>query len=311
MYGVTQNWFTGNSTISGWTHVVMSYDGSQLRLYVDNILDGELEVSGSINVSTDDLFIGGLQNTSGGAFAGRHFNGSIDNVMIFDKALSAQEIQGLYNEGLDLTAPTPDPMTWSTVPYATSSRSISMTATTASDASYVEYYFTCTAGGGNDSGWQDSSSYEDTGLNPDTQYTYRIKARDKSSNQNETTWSSTASAVTGSVSGNSVGYWKLDDDAATTTVVDSSSNGNNGTAQQNTSALYTTGIIDGALTFNGITDYVNCGNDNSLDITDEITISAWVNPASFLVTSVHVWGHTKLVYRQQHNIRMDSCCYEL
>jgi hypothetical protein len=79
----------------------MSYDGSQLRLYVNNILDGELEVSGSINVSTDDLFIGGLQNISKtGAFAGRHFNGSIDNVMIFDKALSAQEIQDLYNEGV-------------------------------------------------------------------------------------------------------------------------------------------------------------------------------------------------------------------
>ncbi|RKY07190.1 MAG: hypothetical protein DRP65_10725, partial [Planctomycetota bacterium] len=85
----------------------------------------------------------------------------------------------------DTDPPTPDPMTWATVPYATGTTSIEMTATTASDASGVEYYFTCTAGGGNDSGWQDSPTYEDTGLNDLTEYTYTARARDKSSSQNE------------------------------------------------------------------------------------------------------------------------------
>jgi hypothetical protein len=60
----------------------------------------------------------------------------------------------------------------------------------------VEYYFECTAGGGNDSGWQDSATYADTGLSSTTSYTYRVKARDKSANQNETGWSSEASATT-------------------------------------------------------------------------------------------------------------------
>lgn len=41
-------------------------------------------------------------------------------------------------------------MTWATEPYATGSTSISMTATTATDESGVEYYFTCTAGGGSE-----------------------------------------------------------------------------------------------------------------------------------------------------------------
>lgn len=96
----------------------------------------------------------------------------------------------------DTTPPTPDPMTWAVQPYATGSASISMTATTATDLNGVEYYFECTAGGGNDSGWQDSTTYEDTGLQPETQYTYRVKARDKSPNQNETAFSTTASATT-------------------------------------------------------------------------------------------------------------------
>lgn len=96
----------------------------------------------------------------------------------------------------DTTAPTPDPMTFATAPYATGQNSIQMTATTATDTSGVEYYFECTTPGGHDSGWQDSTTYVDSGLSPDTTYTYRVKARDKSSNQNETAWSTSLSATT-------------------------------------------------------------------------------------------------------------------
>jgi hypothetical protein len=96
----------------------------------------------------------------------------------------------------DTTAPAPDPMTWAVTPHATGSTSISMTAATADDVSGVEYLFTCTAGGGNDSGWQDSRTYEDTGLAPQTQYTYAVAARDKSVGQNATAASAPASATT-------------------------------------------------------------------------------------------------------------------
>ena len=70
-----------------------------------------------------------------------------------------------------------------------------MTATTATDASGVEYYFACTAGGGNDSGWRDSPDYTDSGLSSDVVYSYMVKARDKSVNQNETGESVSGSAV--------------------------------------------------------------------------------------------------------------------
>lgn len=99
------------------------------------------------------------------------------------------------NNTVDTDPPTPDPMTWATVPYATGSDSISMTATTATDASGVEYYFECLTVGGHDSGWQDITTYEDTGLTTGVSYTYHVKARDKSPNQNETAWSSSESAT--------------------------------------------------------------------------------------------------------------------
>ena len=72
-----------------------------------------------------------------------------------------------------------------------------MTATTASDPSGVQYYFDCTAGaGGHDSAWQSSATYQDTGLSPSTQYTYRVQTRDQSTNQNTGGWSTTQSATT-------------------------------------------------------------------------------------------------------------------
>jgi hypothetical protein len=87
-------------------------------------------------------------------------------------------------------------MTWASLPAAVDPFSVTMTATTATDPSGVKYYFECTAGGGNDSGWQDSPTYVDSGLNPSTLYTYRVKACDKAATPNETGWSSEESATT-------------------------------------------------------------------------------------------------------------------
>ncbi|HUW18781.1 MAG TPA: Calx-beta domain-containing protein [Sedimentisphaerales bacterium] len=98
--------------------------------------------------------------------------------------------------GPDNNPPSPDPMTWATTPYGSSSTAVTMVATTATDVSGVEYFFECTAGAGHDSGWQDSTIYVDTGLQPSTSYTYRVMARDKSANQNPTGWSTEETGTT-------------------------------------------------------------------------------------------------------------------
>ena len=90
----------------------------------------------------------------------------------------------------DTTAPTPDPMTWASVPSADSESAISMTATTATDPSGVSYFFDETSDnpGGDDSGWV-GVSYTDDDLSQSTEYSYQVKARDNSANKNETDWS--------------------------------------------------------------------------------------------------------------------------
>lgn len=85
----------------------------------------------------------------------------------------------------DTAVPVPNPATWQTPPYASSATSIRMVATTASDDSGVEYQFECTSHPAYSSKWQDSPVYEVTSL-PKGQYTFEVKARDKSPKQNTT-----------------------------------------------------------------------------------------------------------------------------
>jgi len=57
---------------------------------------------------------------------------------------------------------------------------------------------------------------------------------------------------------------------------DSTSYGNDGTNYGSTYS--STWLLDGEREFDGTDDYVDCGSDESLNITDAITIEAWVKP---------------------------------
>ena len=67
-----------------------------------------------------------------------------------------------------------------------------------------------------------------------------------------------------------VAYYALDNN-----VEDSSGNNLNGTIVGTPS--YITGVAGMALSLNGVDNYVNCGDNASFDITEQITLSAWIN----------------------------------
>jgi hypothetical protein len=68
-----------------------------------------------------------------------------------------------------------------------------------------------------------------------------------------------------------VAYWSFDD----CTAKDVSGNGNNGIIH---GALCTEGKVNSAFSFDGIDDYIDCGNSSSLNPTKSITIEAWIYP---------------------------------
>lgn len=86
----------GSTTMSTgiWYHVTYTWDGTNFRVYVNGVLDGTSGSIGGVNVTSSALAIGR-------AFwaAGNYFNGQIDDVAVFTRALSASEIQTLYFAG--------------------------------------------------------------------------------------------------------------------------------------------------------------------------------------------------------------------
>jgi hypothetical protein len=70
-----------------WTHLASTYDGATQRLYVNGALVASRAQTGPIQVSTGVLRIGG-DGTYGLRFAGK-----IDEVRVYNRALSATEIQ--------------------------------------------------------------------------------------------------------------------------------------------------------------------------------------------------------------------------
>jgi len=91
---------TAGKNDGGWHHVVgVAERGVILKLYIDGVLDGTaVETTvGNIDSSGTNFAIGAL-NTAGTSFY-HPFNGLIDDVRIYNRALSASEIAGLYAQG--------------------------------------------------------------------------------------------------------------------------------------------------------------------------------------------------------------------
>ncbi|NIP40241.1 MAG: hypothetical protein GTN39_01825 [Candidatus Aenigmarchaeota archaeon] len=74
--------------------------------------------------------------------------------------------------------------------------------------------------------------------------------------------------------GGPVAFWHFDEGSGDL-ASDGSGNANHGTIQ---GAAWTTGLSGSALLFDGINDYIDAGSGTTLDITDAVTMSAWVYP---------------------------------
>lgn len=81
-----------------WYHVAATYDGANMKLYINGALDATKAQTGSVN-STGAFNVGYLYNTS------RNFNGKIDEVRVWKRALSQTEIsQNMCNVSIPATS---------------------------------------------------------------------------------------------------------------------------------------------------------------------------------------------------------------
>jgi hypothetical protein len=91
------NLFANSSLSYGqWTQIITTYDANggsnNYKIYINGVLDNSKTVTGNIASTTGNTNIG-----SHGAYGANYFYGSIDEVRIYNRALSPKEVSDLYN----------------------------------------------------------------------------------------------------------------------------------------------------------------------------------------------------------------------
>lgn len=187
---------TSHPLNGSWRHIVTGRNTNQHFLYIDGVLVKTTADSSSESVqNTENLIIGNDQGSAEG------FNGLIDEVRIYNRSLSSQEILDIYNDTGGVTPPPPTGDTTSpSVPSglsatAQSSSQINLSWAASSDNVAVTGYKIFR--NGTQVSTIGNTSFSDTGLTASTQYSYTVSAYDAAANNSAQ--SSSVSATTQAV----------------------------------------------------------------------------------------------------------------
>jgi len=99
VYGQFDHFSTGTVPAGVWTHVAWTYDRNAAvsRVYINGSFDSQSNRTNAINTNDAELWIGRLDTSRSG---GPEWSaGLVDEVEVFNRALSETEIQAIYNAG--------------------------------------------------------------------------------------------------------------------------------------------------------------------------------------------------------------------
>ena len=193
-----------------WSYLAETYDGSTVRLYVNGTQVGSVAHTGAITTSTNQLQIGG------DSLFGQYFAGMIDEVRIYNTALTAAQIQADQTTPVNPTGPdtTPPAQPGTLSATAVSTGEVDLSWGGSTDNVGVTGYLVERCSGSGCSNFAQigttngsTVTYKDTTVAASTSYSYRVRATDAAANLSS--YSNTATATTpataysigGSVSG--------------------------------------------------------------------------------------------------------------
>ena len=82
---------TSSAATNSWVFLVSTYDGANIKLYVNGVLESTVAMTGALGYSSMDMYIA---NNSEGT---QWFKGAIDDITIYNRAISQNEITNMYN----------------------------------------------------------------------------------------------------------------------------------------------------------------------------------------------------------------------
>lgn len=114
-------WAQSTSTTNAWTHIVLVYNAGAMTLYKDNVAVATATFTHTgVTSTTLPLYVGR-------GIGGSYFNGKIDDIGIWNRCLSACEVNDLYTASNSLTTVSAGPDL-----YACNGGSVTLTGTGAS-----------------------------------------------------------------------------------------------------------------------------------------------------------------------------------
>lgn len=84
---------------STWTHLVFTRKGSDVTLYINAAIDTTGTSSDTLNFSSCDLLVGVDADATCTGTLGEYFDGDMDSLRIYNRALTPKEVSDLYNWG--------------------------------------------------------------------------------------------------------------------------------------------------------------------------------------------------------------------
>jgi hypothetical protein len=247
-----------------WHHIAVIGDGARLTLY----LDGVEAASGAAPVpdygtSAFPFNIGGGGIHDAG---GNWYTGLIDDVRLYSRALSATEVDDIYQLGFAPAAP--------------------VITSTAPATAVVDMPCVCTIGTSGypwpDVTWSENVSWltldgnvlSGTPSGTDVGFTVDITVTATNTEGSDTQGPFQIEVL--ALDPAMVAWWKMDE-AAGSSVPDASGSGNDGTVNGAVTWNTTGGVVDGCADFEGADDFILVADSASLNSpTSAITICTWV-----------------------------------
>ena len=79
-----------------WYNIVGTYDGSNVKIYIDGVLKATTSASGNINTNNTILYLG----DSGFGGYSQILNGNLDEVSIYSRGLTQSEVTDIFGQGV-------------------------------------------------------------------------------------------------------------------------------------------------------------------------------------------------------------------
>lgn len=250
-----------------WHHIVGVYDGQDAHVY----LNGEHKATVAAGAAIDDAQ---LPLRIGSDDSGNFFDGAMDQLVIWNRALNSEEVTAVFNNEFDIVAdqaPTINESPESQELYEGGTILLSVNASGQRPFRYLWYKDGEPIRTATESSLAiDNVTAEDAG-------SYHVRVSNAGGEIQSAAASVTILPVTGIESGR-LAYWRFNESGGNTSA-DASGNNNNGNLN---GATFVDGRFDKAISFDGTASYVEVADSNSLnELGPEASFSFWLNLNSY------------------------------